>query len=74
MNGGGGEQRYVSTFRMHIKAPRASSAAGNGPGTVDTRTSDTGKGCMRGGGTSFRPLLVLESAKLFVSVLLSVFE
>lgn len=37
MNGDGGKQRYVSTFRMHIKPARASSAPGNGP--IDTRTS-----------------------------------
>ncbi|XP_040918082.1 myosin light chain kinase, smooth muscle isoform X1 [Toxotes jaculatrix] len=40
MNGDGGKQRYVSTFRMQIKSPRAASAPGNGPGTVDTRASD----------------------------------
>ncbi|KAE8283410.1 Myosin light chain kinase, smooth muscle [Larimichthys crocea] len=39
MNGDGSKQRYVSTFRMHIKPPCAASAPGNGPGT-DTRTSD----------------------------------
>ncbi|XP_023137848.2 myosin light chain kinase, smooth muscle [Amphiprion ocellaris] len=36
MNGDGSKQRYVSTFRMHIKSPRAASASGNGPGTTDT--------------------------------------
>lgn len=58
MNGDGSKQRYVSTFRMHIKPPRASSAPGNGPGTIETRTqksdqtdkcTDTGKGCRRDG-------------------------
>ncbi|XP_026181828.1 myosin light chain kinase, smooth muscle isoform X2 [Mastacembelus armatus] len=38
MNGDGSKQRYVSTFRMHIKPPRASPAPGNGPRTTDTRT------------------------------------
>ncbi|XP_068574387.1 myosin light chain kinase, smooth muscle [Cebidichthys violaceus] len=33
MNGEGSEQRYVSTFRMHIRPPRAPSA----PGAVGTR-------------------------------------
>ncbi|XP_074512236.1 myosin light chain kinase, smooth muscle isoform X2 [Sebastes fasciatus] len=46
MNGDGSKQRYVSTFSMHIKPARASSAPpGNGPGAVDTRdtgTTDTG--------------------------------
>ncbi|XP_044036078.1 myosin light chain kinase, smooth muscle isoform X2 [Siniperca chuatsi] len=40
MNGDGSKQRYVSTFRMHIKPPRASSAPAIGPGAIDTRTSD----------------------------------
>ncbi|XP_051243409.1 myosin light chain kinase, smooth muscle isoform X2 [Dicentrarchus labrax] len=40
MNGDNSKQRYVSTFRMHIKPPCASSAPGNGLGTTDTRTSD----------------------------------
>ncbi|KAM9345915.1 myosin light chain kinase, smooth muscle isoform 1-T2 [Symphorus nematophorus] len=40
MNGDGSKPRYVSTFRMHIKPSRASPAPGNGPGTIDTRTSD----------------------------------
>lgn len=40
MNGDGSKQRYVSTFRMHIKPPCASPAPGNGPGAVDTRTPD----------------------------------
>ncbi|XP_071781831.2 myosin light chain kinase, smooth muscle [Centroberyx gerrardi] len=39
MNGGGSKQRYVSTFRMHIKPRCSSSAQGNGPGTSTTRTS-----------------------------------
>lgn len=47
MNGDGSKQHYVSTFRMHIKPPRASPAPpalGNGPGGVDTRDRccDTG--------------------------------
>lgn len=50
MNGDGSKQRYVSTFRMHIKPPGALSAAGNEPGTIDIRTSDKwtdiGKGCI----------------------------
>ncbi|XP_029292579.1 myosin light chain kinase, smooth muscle isoform X1 [Cottoperca gobio] len=41
MNGDGGKRRYVSTFSMQIKPPCASSAPGDGPGTMDTRTSDT---------------------------------
>ncbi|XP_070779507.1 myosin light chain kinase, smooth muscle isoform X2 [Enoplosus armatus] len=40
MNGDDSKQRYVSTFRMHIKPPCASPAPGNGPETIDTRTSD----------------------------------
>lgn len=51
MSGDGSKQRYVSTFRIHIKSPHASAAPGNGPGTIDTRTTekgtDTGKGGMR---------------------------
>ncbi|XP_031168215.1 myosin light chain kinase, smooth muscle isoform X2 [Sander lucioperca] len=43
MNSNGSKQRYVSTFRMHIKPPGASSAPENGPGTIDT-TSDTATG------------------------------
>ncbi|KAF1379755.1 hypothetical protein PFLUV_G00179330 [Perca fluviatilis] len=43
MNSDGSKQRYVSTFRMHIKPPGASSAPGNGPGTIDT-ASDTATG------------------------------
>lgn len=42
MNGDASKQRYVSTFRMHIKSPRASPAPENGPGTVDTTCTDTG--------------------------------
>ncbi|XP_056258199.1 myosin light chain kinase, smooth muscle [Seriola aureovittata] len=44
MNGDGCKQRYVSTFRIQIKPPRASSAPGNGPGTIDTavKCTDTG--------------------------------
>ncbi|XP_047428666.1 myosin light chain kinase, smooth muscle isoform X2 [Mugil cephalus] len=46
MNGDGGKQRYVSTFRMQIKAPCASSASGKEPRAAGTRTSvkssDTG--------------------------------
>lgn len=40
MNADGNKQRYVSTFRMHIKAPPASSDPGNGPGMVEILTSD----------------------------------
>nr|XP_033501640.1 myosin light chain kinase, smooth muscle isoform X1 [Epinephelus lanceolatus] len=40
MNGDGSKQRYVSTFRMHIKPHRASSEPVNGPGTTDTKPSD----------------------------------
>ncbi|XP_039979747.1 myosin light chain kinase, smooth muscle isoform X1 [Xiphias gladius] len=40
MNGDGSKQRYVSTFRMQIKPPRASSAPATGPGTIDTRASE----------------------------------
>ncbi|KAG7243548.1 hypothetical protein INR49_011104 [Caranx melampygus] len=39
MSGDGSKQRYVSTFRIQIKSPRASCAAGNGPGTIDTAAS-----------------------------------
>uniref|UniRef100_UPI0037E78433 myosin light chain kinase, smooth muscle n=1 Tax=Semicossyphus pulcher TaxID=241346 RepID=UPI0037E78433 len=46
MNGDGSKQRYVSTFRMHIKPPCASSASGTEPQSKDARTShktsDTG--------------------------------
>ncbi|XP_073350763.1 myosin light chain kinase, smooth muscle [Pagrus major] len=42
MNGDASKQRYVSTFRMHIKSPRASSAPGNGLGTIDTTCTDSG--------------------------------
>ncbi|XP_008294641.1 myosin light chain kinase, smooth muscle isoform X2 [Stegastes partitus] len=42
MNGDGSKQRYVSTFKMHIKPPCAMSTSGNGPGTTDTRTSSKG--------------------------------
>lgn len=49
MNGDASKQRYVSTFRMHIKSPRASPEPENGPGTVDTTCTDTGKGCMKKG-------------------------
>ncbi|XP_036945093.1 myosin light chain kinase, smooth muscle isoform X2 [Acanthopagrus latus] len=42
MNGDASKQRYVSTFRMHIKSPRASPAPENGPGTVDATRTDTG--------------------------------
>ncbi|KAM7371592.1 hypothetical protein PAMP_008811 [Pampus punctatissimus] len=42
MNGNGSKQRYVSTFRMHIKPHHASSTAVKGTGTIDTRTSDKG--------------------------------
>uniref|UniRef100_A0A3B4V3V6 Myosin, light chain kinase 5 n=1 Tax=Seriola dumerili TaxID=41447 RepID=A0A3B4V3V6_SERDU len=44
MNGDGSKQRYVSTFRIQIKPPRASSAPENGPGTIDTavKCTDTG--------------------------------
>ncbi|XP_060883383.1 myosin light chain kinase, smooth muscle isoform X2 [Labrus mixtus] len=46
MNGDGSKQRYVSTFRMHIKPPCASSASGKESRSNDTRTleksSDTG--------------------------------
>ncbi|XP_034075637.1 myosin light chain kinase, smooth muscle isoform X1 [Gymnodraco acuticeps] len=41
MNGDGSKQRYVSTFRMHIKQPSASPTSGNGPGTIDSRIADT---------------------------------
>ncbi|XP_063760591.1 myosin light chain kinase, smooth muscle isoform X2 [Eleginops maclovinus] len=40
MNGDGSKQHYVSTFRMHIKPPRASPAPGNGLGTIDSRNAD----------------------------------
>ncbi|AWP19212.1 putative myosin light chain kinase smooth muscle-like [Scophthalmus maximus] len=40
MNGDGSERRFVSTFRMQIKPPRASSAPGDGPGAVDPRASE----------------------------------
>ncbi|XP_054464066.1 myosin light chain kinase, smooth muscle [Anoplopoma fimbria] len=46
MNGDGSKQRYVSTFRMHIKPPLAPDALGNGPGTVDTRDKCTDTGCV----------------------------
>lgn len=53
MNGVGSEQRYVSTFRMHIKPSHVSSQPGNAPGPVDTRTAekspDRGKCRMREG-------------------------
>ncbi|XP_067471949.1 myosin light chain kinase, smooth muscle isoform X2 [Thunnus thynnus] len=42
MSGDGSKQRYVSTFRIHIKSPHASAAPGNGPGTIDTRTTEKG--------------------------------
>ncbi|XP_033999706.1 myosin light chain kinase, smooth muscle [Trematomus bernacchii] len=41
MNGDGSKQRYVSTFRMHIKQPSASPTSGNGPGAIDSRITDT---------------------------------
>ncbi|XP_071327382.1 myosin light chain kinase, smooth muscle [Trachinotus anak] len=40
MNGDGSKQRYVSTLRVQIKPPRASSAPGNGPRAIDGRASD----------------------------------
>ncbi|XP_059204800.1 myosin light chain kinase, smooth muscle isoform X2 [Centropristis striata] len=40
MNGDSSKQRYVSTFRMHIKPPCILHTPGNGPGTIDTRTPD----------------------------------
>ncbi|XP_032393378.1 myosin light chain kinase, smooth muscle isoform X3 [Etheostoma spectabile] len=43
MNSDGSKQRYVSTFKMHIKPPAASSAPGSRPGTTDT-TSDAATG------------------------------
>lgn len=54
MNGNGSQQRYVSTFKIQIKSPGASSAPGNGPKRVEPRTSgrctDTGKSRWRGMG------------------------
>uniref|UniRef100_A0A3Q3EBE3 Myosin, light chain kinase 5 n=1 Tax=Labrus bergylta TaxID=56723 RepID=A0A3Q3EBE3_9LABR len=50
MNGDGSKQRYVSTFRMHIKPPCASSASGKQSRSNDTRTleksSDAGNQCL----------------------------
>lgn len=42
MSGDGSKKIFVSTFRIQIKPPppRASSAPGNGPGTIDTGASD----------------------------------
>ncbi|KAM6966827.1 myosin light chain kinase, smooth muscle isoform 2-T2 [Tautogolabrus adspersus] len=47
MNGDGSKQRYVSTFRMHIKPPCASSASGKEPRSNDTRTLEksSDRGC-----------------------------
>ncbi|XP_005920394.1 myosin light chain kinase, smooth muscle isoform X1 [Haplochromis burtoni] len=39
MNSDGSKQRFVSTFKMRIKAPGPSPASENGPGVVGTRTS-----------------------------------
>lgn len=51
MNSDGSKQRYVSTFKMRIKAPGPSPAPENGPGIVGTRTSvkctDAGKSCFQ---------------------------
>ncbi|XP_018558000.1 myosin light chain kinase, smooth muscle isoform X1 [Lates calcarifer] len=53
---GDSKQRYVSTFRMQIKPPRAS-APGNGPGITDSRASDKRTGT---GSLSFSPCKHLD--------------
>lgn len=54
MNGNGTQQLYVSTFKMNIHSPRASSSPGNGPRSVEIRPSErstnTGKSCRGGEG------------------------